>query len=395
MSNNLEKELRLSVEFFLEAFSKNELSYGLTSDRYPSSKENICSIAGTGFLFSALVIGVDFNYIEYQKAYDICLKAIKTIKNLETREGWYYHFYDKNNGEKIFWSELSNIDSCLLFLGLLTAGAFFKSEILDEALYILNRANFKFFLTEEKGKVFSMGVDYKNNFLGHWDRYAEQLMLYILGNASTNKEHKINKVPYYSFIRDKGSYMGHEFICSWVGSLFTYQYSQGYIDFRNTRDEKGVNWHENSVIASKVCYLFCKKNNKKFKSMNELSWGLTACACKDGYSGRYGFPPTGEGVYYIDGTIAPTAALSSIVFTPKESIKALDYFYTKERLIGKFGLKDSYNEDEDYYCDYYISIDKGMSMVMIANYLKETVWKYFNSLDIIKNSLKSLGIKKE
>ena len=34
------------------------------------------------------------------------------------------------------------------------------------------------------------------------------------------------------------------------GSLFTYQFSHAWVDFRGIVDEKGVNWFENSVHAT-------------------------------------------------------------------------------------------------------------------------------------------------
>jgi len=395
MDNNLLRELHLSVKYFLDVYSKKEASFGLVPDLYPSKKSDICSIAANGFFFASLVIGCDFGWLDFNEGYNIALKAAKVIKNLETKKGWYYHFYNISTGKKREYSELSNIDTSLMLVGLLTAGSYFGKEVLKEAKEILNRIDFRFFLTVKDGTVFAMAEDYRGSIYGHWDRYAEQLILYVLGAASTNENFNIDKVPYYAFIRDKGKFKDTEFICSWTGSLFTYQYSQAFIDFRHLIDENGVNWHENSKVASICAYEYARENNKEFKSFNELSWGLTACATKEGYSGRFGSPPTGEGVSYNDGTVAPTAALTSIVFTPEESIKALNHFYSIEKLVGEYGLKDSYNIDQDFYCDYYISIDKGASMVMIANYLKETVWKYFNSLDIIQNSLRKLGFRKE
>ena len=392
-NNNVERELYLCYKFFMDSHSKNECSFGLVPDSFPYKWDNTASIAGTGYLFSALVIGSEFGYMTKQEAEKIALKAIKTIEKLKSYHGWYYHFYEIDSGEPTRLSEISTIDTALLMAGVLTAGGYFKGEILKIGRKLLDRMNFQYFLIEYK-TMFSMSMNYKYNFQGHWDRYAEQLLLYILGAANTNPTHTMDKEIYYNFIRDKGSYKNFNFIYSWHGSIFTYQYSHAYIDFKDTYDRNGTNWFENSVNASLAAYQYALDCEGRFKSFHRLSWGLTACANVDGYSGRYGSPPCGEGILYNDGTIAPCGAIGSIVFTPQQSIAALDYFYNNIKIIGDYGLVDSYNEDKTYVCPYYISIDKGISMVMISNYLKGTIWKYFMCLEEIQNALVKLEIKR-
>lgn len=390
--DNVHRELYLCYKFFMDAYSKEEQSFGLVPDSFPSKWQNTSSIAGTGYLFSALVVGVDFGYISKEEANKIAIKAARTMRKLESYHGWFYHFYEIDTGEPTIHSEISTIDTALMVAGLLTAGSFFGGEVLEIARFILNRMNYQYFLLQY-GHMLSMSMNYQFNFQGHWDRYAEQLILYILGAAISNPEHCIDKEIYYNFIRDYGSYKNHNFIYSWHGSLFTYQYSQAYIDFRNYVDRDGVNWFNNSLEATKAAYEYAVDSEGEFKSFHRLSWGLTACANKGGYSGRYGSPPCGERKIYNDGTLAPCGAIGAIVFTPKESIDALNYFYTKNELTSDYGLLDSYNEDKDYFCPYYLSIDKGISMVMISNYLKETIWRYFMCLDEIQKALSKLEFK--
>ena len=390
--DNLERELYLSFKFFMDSHSKNECSYGLVPDSFPYKWDNTSSIAGTGYLFSALVIGCEFGYIDKEEAKEIAIKAAQTITKIKNYHGWYYHFYEIDTGEPTRLSEISTIDTTLMVAGLLTAGSYFQGEVLKIARKVLDRMNFQYFLIEYKN-MFSMSMNYQYNFQGHWDRYAEQLLIYILGAANQNPAHMMPKEIYYNFQRDYGNYKQYKFIYSWHGSLFTYQYSHAYIDFRNKKDRDGVDWFTNSINASKAAYQYAIDEEGKFKSFHRLSWGLTACANEGGYSGRYGSPPCGEGRLYNDGTIAPCGAIGSIVFTPKESIGALNYFYTKKQLINDYGLLDSYNEDKEYFCPYYLAIDKGITMVMISNYLKETIWRCFNCLDEIKHAFNVLEIK--
>ena len=391
--DNIERELLGCFKFFMDSYSKNECSFGLVPDSFPYKWDNTASIAGTGYLFSALVIGSEFGYIDKEKAREIALKASRTIMRLKAYHGWFYHFYEIDTGENTRLSEFSTIDTALLMAGMLTAGAYFGGEILKNARKLLDRMNFQYFLLEYK-TMFSMSMNYQYIFQGHWDRYAEQLILYILGAANQNPTHTMDKEIYYNFIRDRGNYKQYNFIYSWHGSIFTYQYSHAYIDFRGIVDRDGVNWFDNSVNASLAAYQYAIDEEGKFKSFHRLSWGLTACANEEGYSGRYGSPPCGERKIYNDGTIAPCGAIGSIVFTPEQSIASINYFYKNIKLISDYGLLDSYNEDKGFVCPYYISIDKGISMVMIANYLKGTVWKYFMSLEEIQRALEKLEMRK-
>ena len=392
INNNIERELYLSFKFFMDAYSKNDCSFGLVPDSFPSKWQNTASIAGTGYLFSALVVGSEFGYIEKEEAERIALKAVRIIKNIKSYHGWYYHFYEIDSGLPTRLSEISTIDTALLMAGILTAGSYFGGEILEIALFMLNRMNFQYFLLQYK-TMFSMSMNYQFDFQGHWDRYSEQLILYVLGAANTNPKHTMDKEIYYNFHRDVGKYKDYEFIYSWHGSLFTYQYSHGYVDFRGLKDRNGTDWFNNSVQASLAAHQYAVDNEGIYKSFNRYSWGLTACANDVGYSGRYGSPPCGLGTIYNDGTVAPCGAIGSIVFTPELSINALDYFYNKNQLVSDYGLLDSYNEDKKYVCPYYLSIDKGISLVMISNYLKGTIWKYFMALDCIQNALNKLEIK--
>lgn len=135
----------------------------------------------------------------------------------------------------------------------------------------------------------------------------------------------------------------------------------------------------------------------KFKTFNKNSWGLTACVAPRGYSGGYGASPSFSNLdIENDGTVAPCGAIGSIVFTPNESIKTLEYFYNNcSYLWGKYGLKDSYNlaRTKRWVSKEYLGIDKGIEILMIENYLTGFVWKYMMKNKYIRNGLKILEIK--
>ena len=169
-----------------------------------------------------------------------------------------------------------------------------------------------------------MGYSPERGFEGHWDFYAEQLMMYFLGAASPT--YPTNTDMFYDFQRREGSFGGYPaFIYSWHGSIFTYQFSHAWFDLRHLKDEKNVDWFENSIIASLSNRKYSMENNSLFKTLNKNSWGMTASDGPKGYNGHYGAIPNGynNDANYVDGTVPPTGAAGSIAFTPQESIKAL------------------------------------------------------------------------
>ncbi len=98
-----------------------------------------------------------------------------------------------------------------------------------------------------------------------------------------------------------------------------------------------------------------------------------------------------------DGTISPSGAAGSIVFTPELAIQALEHYYNDfPQFWGKYGLKDAYNleSDKPWYAKEYIGVDKGISMVMIENYLTGLIWEYFMKNKYVLQGLNELNIKK-
>ena len=60
---------------------------------------------------------------------------------------------------------------------------------------------------------------------------------------------------------------------------------------------------------------------------------------------------------------------------------------------GKYGFIDSYNlENGEWYSKEVIGIDKGISMLMIENYLTQLIWDCFMKNEYVKKGLEILGI---
>lgn len=392
------KELKKSYNFFIKEVNldKNSKGYGLIRDKTILAND-IASIASVGYGLAALIIGVEHKWISYKNAYDRANRTLDTfIKNVEGDNGFFYHFINIKNGKREWNCEISIIDTAIFICGALTAGEYFGKEIKDKAETLYKRIDWNWYRNKETNQ-FYMGYTPEKGFWGHWDMYAEQLMLYVLSVGSPT--YPIDRSIYYDFQRKKADYKDiKEIIYTYCGSLFTYQYSHAWINFKNLNDSEGINWFENSIKATKANRQYCIDNKDKYKTYGENSWGLTACLGPKGYCGFGAKPCDTDLKQQNDGTVTPCGAIGSIVFTPKESIKAMEYFYnTFPKLWGKYGFKDGYNleKEKPWFAKEYIGIDKGIELIMIENFLNGTIWKYFMQNQYINKGIRRLGFLKE
>lgn len=384
------KEQKLSFDFFWNEVSLKEKTYGLIRD---NTGHDVASVASVGFGLSAIPTGVENKWITREEGYERALKTLKTFfYNAEHKEGFFIHFLDMENASRTWQSEVSIIDTALFLMGALTVGEYFGGEVNDYFEKIYARVNWNWY-TDKQKNMFYMGYWYEKGFGGHWDLYAEQLMMYILGAASPT--HPTDPEMYYTFGRNIGKYGDYEMIYTWTGSIFTYQYTHAWIDFRKLKDRNGTNWFENSVLASKASRQYSIDMKSKYITFSENSWGLTACDSPTGYRGDFGAPPAGKNntVCKTDGTIAPAGALGSFVFMPEEVGEAAQNYAGIDKLNGKYGFKDAYNLDKNWISDIEIGIDKGIGILMYENYKTGMIWDIVMRNKYIKEGLKKLEIK--
>lgn len=394
MNDLLLKELKGSFDYFINEANNdsNSLGYGLVRDNTLVS--DVSSIAAVGYGLASLVIGVIHEWISYDDAYMRASGTLDTfLNNVEGKNGFYYHFIDFNSGKRVWDSEISIIDTCIFICGAIVVGNFFKGEIFFKSQELYKRIKWKWF---SKNNYFRIGYKPQKGFWGLWDSYAEQLILYVLGCGSPTNP--VDTVFYDSLHFSLGDYGDYKnIIYTHYGNLFTYQYSHAWIDFRGLIDKNGIDWFDNSVKATLANREYCINKKSKYKTYGENSWGLSACISPVGYKRDGALPSFPRVRLKNDGTIPLSGAVGSIVFTFDESIKAIKYYYNNPKLIGKYGLIDSYNlEKGEWYSNSFTGINKGIGMVMIENYLNGTIWNYFMMDDNVKRGLKLLGfIKKD
>ncbi len=414
----MERELRGCFDFFWNEWVSDPKSptYGLTNGDYVGlGRYSPIPIESQGFYLAAIVIGVERKWISRKEGYGRAVIALKTLGKLKHVRGFYYHFIDPDTGLR-GWNdahgvELSNGSTGTMIMGALVAGEYFGGEVRELAEELYARMDWKWFTNprtkhpylacfpEEKPEKEPHGGMNEQGFFGGWASYSEHMFLYVLGAGAPNPDFATGAESYYAMITYKGRYEGEEFIFCGTGAAFTYQWTHAFVDFRNMEDRLGRNWFENSRHAAVAARRYAIDRAGEIKGLGPNSWGMSACMSPSTvYSGMYGSKPIGAGHKLLeDGTVAPYGSSAFVVFTPRESIEALEYMYTIPGLVGKYGLYDAYSfmtkndGDRPWIGRSYLGIDKGLVLLMFENYSTQLIWKLFHKSRHVQKGLEVLG----
>src|SRR6185312_6122132 len=168
------------------------------------------------------------------------------------------------------------------------------------------------------------------------------------------------------------------------GPLFFAHYSFLGINPNSLSDAYANYWTQN-VAHSTINYDYCVANPLHFNGYNSNCWGLTASDENNGYSAH---APGND-----DGVISPTAAISSLPYTPTQSMNALHFFYYKlgDKIWGTYGFVDAFNLSNIWFANSYLAIDQGPEIIMIENYRSGMLWNLFMSCPEVQNGMRSLG----
>jgi Uncharacterized protein conserved in bacteria len=409
----------------------------LIPDRWPTP--SFSSIAAVGFGLTAYGIGAERGYVTREAAAERTLATLRSLLSMkqgpEPRgvsgyHGFYYHFLDMKTGERFepgdgAHIELSTIDTTLLVAGALFAQSYFdrdnptEEEIRRSAETLYERIEWTW--EEVRPHAVSMGWTPESGFhTWDWRGYNEAMIVVILALGSAT--HPIDPAAWATYhATDKwGTLYNQQFVQ--FAPLFGHQYSAVWIDFRGIKDPviaaHGIDWFENSRRATLAQHAYAIANPDSWRDYGETIWGLSACdgpmdatVTIDGrsrafhsYSGR----GVAEGDIRDDGTIAPTAAISSIVFTPELSIPAMRAMSTRygENLYAQYGFLDAFNPTlrtseklkhgridpaQGWFDVDYLGIDEGPIVAMIENYRSELVWKTMRKNEHVIRGLKRAG----
>ncbi len=434
-------ELSHDDEALLEDIQKRTFAFfwqttnpatGLALDRYPSKSAS--SIAAIGFALNSYCIGVHRGFISREKAANRVLETLRTLylipqgnnsSGLGGAAGFFYHFLNPTTGLRDGKNELSTIDTAILLAGIIFAQNYFDQEneteiaIRQGAELIFNRVAWNKLVV--RPPFISHGWSPENQTIGwDWGGYNEAMLVYILGIGADNfaLEPEAWSAWCSTYENFWGGHKDRQHLQ--FGPLFGHQFSHVWIDFKGIQDKymksKGIDYFENSRRATYQQRDYANENPKGFVEYSRDLWGLSACdgpgdvtikvngkniRCR-GYSARGSVLDE-----FDDGTIAPTAAISSIAFAPEISIPCLKNMLSKygKHIYGEYGFCDAFNpsfnspnnkfgkiiDGVGWIGTDYLGLDQGPIISMIENYRSGLIWKTMCKSKYVINGLKRAG----
>lgn len=365
-------------------------SDGSTRQNEPHRK--VANIAATGFALTALCIAAERQWVSPAAAR---LRARKTLrflwKNAPQEHGFFYHWMDVTTGARVWQSEASSIDTALLLAGALTARGYFDDdpEIKQLVTSIYERVDFAWMLNGDKA-LLSHGWHPETGFIQmRWNTYSEHMILNLLAIASPT--HPIPPSAWTAWHRQHVRQKGYSYIAG--GPLFIHQYSHAWFDFRNITEGHPpyTNYFTNSVIATYAHRTLCLEIASRLPSYSGNVWGVTASDSEKGYI-AWGEPPL-DGV--IDGTVVPSAAGGSLMFTPDISIAALRTMHAQlgKRIYGRYAFTDAYNPLSGWVGPDVIAINVGITLLSAENLRTGNVWRWFMSNPEMTRAIELCGFR--
>ncbi|MEX2602552.1 MAG: glucoamylase family protein, partial [Gracilimonas sp.] len=372
---------------------------GLARER--NSSGDVVTTGGSGFGLKAILVGIHRGFITRSQGIERLQKIVDFLDEADRFHGVWPHWMNGSTGDAIAFSTKDDggdlVETAFMAQGLITV-----REFLDES----NSAEKKL-ITDINNLLDTIEWDWytrggQNVLYWHWSPnygwdmnmqikgYNEALIIYVLAAASEN--HGIEPEVYHQGWASSGNIVnGKSFYgitlpvgYDYGGPLFFAHYSFLGLDPRNLSDTYANYWEQNRnhTLINREHNII---NPNNYVGYSSESWGLTA---SDNPFGYLAHEPTRD-----NGTITPTAAISSIPYTPEESMDAIRHFYyvLGDKLWGEYGFHDAFNPTEGWWANSYLAIDQGPIIIMIENHRSGLLWDLFMEAPEVQSALNELG----
>lgn len=374
---------------------------GLALDRrgVKDVADDRAAVGGSGFGVMCMIVAAERGWIRRAEALDRLLTMLEVLVRATCYHGALPHFIDGRNGATLPFTRKDDaadlVETSFLIMGLLCARQYFNGgDAREERL----RGLVDYIWRDVEWDWFTRGRD---SLTWHWSPnngwamdleirgWNECLITYVLAAASPR--YAIDPQVYH-----RGYAVGRDFVngrcyhgielplgADSGGPLYFAHYSFLGLDPRGLKDRYADYWRQN-LAQVRINHAHCVAAAKAHRGYGPACWGLTSSDGPDGYAGH---APA-----YDDGTIAPTAALSSLPYTPAESLAALRHFLKAhgKKLWGRYGFVDAFNEGRGWYADTFLAIDQGPIVVMIENHRSGLLWNLFMAVPEIQTALRRL-----
>ena len=374
---------------FLYFWEGAEPNSGLAPERYhvdgvyPQNDANVVTSGGSGFGIMAILAGIDRGYVTREEGLARMERIVSFLEKADRFHGAYPHWWYGDTGKVKPFGQKDNggdlVETAFLMQGLLAVHQYYANGN-DKEKAIAQRIDRLW--REVDWDWYRKGG--QNVLYWHWSPtygwemdfpihgYNECMIMYILAAASPT--HGVPAAVYHEGWAQNGAIVSPHKV---EGIELHLRYQGG---------EAGPCYFNEMRNLTLVNREYCIRNPKHYKGYGPDCWGLTASYSVDGYAAHGPLERDDRGV------ISPTAALSSIVYTPDQSLQVMHHLYEMgDKVFGPYGFYDAFSETADWYPKRYLAIDQGPIAVMIENYRTGLLWKLFMSHPDVQNGLKKLG----
>jgi len=371
---------------------------GLARERNTSG--DIVTIGGSGFGVMSLIVAMERQYITRDDGLTRLAQILHFLETCDRFHGAWPHWLNGATGKTVPFSTLDNggdiVETSFMIQGLLAMREYLhgtdprEESLISRISNLWETVEWDWFTNGQEVLYWHWSPTNFFNMNYRIRGYNETLITYVL--AASSPTHAIPASAYHNGYAGNGSIRNGKKYFGIVlplggdfgGPLFFTHYSFLGLDPRNLLDDYADYWVQN-VNQSLINMSYCVANPKSYIGYSADCWGLTASDNQAGYSAH---SPTND-----LGVITPTAAISSLPYTPEQSMKAIRLFYYRlgDKLWGPYGFYDAFNITYGWWADSYISIDQGPIIVMIENYRTGLLWELFMKTPEVQAGLTKLG----
>jgi hypothetical protein len=371
-------------------------SCGMARER--NSSGDVVTTGGSGFGIMAMIVAMQRGFISRADGIARLDKILGFLETCDRFHGVWPHWLNGVTGKTVPFSTKDNggdlVETSYMIQGLISIRQYLDSTVTSENTEIQRINNlyksveFDWFTNKQNALYWAWSPDFGYNL--QIQGYNETLITYIL--AASSSTHTITMDIYTKGYANNGgikngrSYYGYLLPLGqdYGGPLFFTQYTFLGVDPRHLKDQFADYWEQN-VNQSLINFTYCQTNPQKYPGYGPGIWGLTASDNPWGYNAQ---SPTND-----LGVITPSAAISSIVYTPAQSLNALktDYYFLGNHLWGNYGFYDAFDIKEGWWANSTLAIDQGPIICMIENYRTGLLWDLFMSAPEIRKGLTKLG----
>lgn len=393
-----------SFRYYWDAAEPNS---GMARESQPGDDDTI-ALGASGFGAMAMIVAADRGFVPREATVARLNRITGFLERADRFKGAWAHFMSGRTGKalplfQIYDDGADLLETAFMMQGLLAARGYYtratpeEQELRARITRLWEAIDWDWFRATPKRDAlyWHWSPNYGFQIANRMEGFNETMIPYLLAIASPTHPSpasiydtgftRQNDNPYGGYGERYGvprTFLGITTTQNYFpqtaiskgspGPLFFTHYSFLGYDPRGVKDRFSNYFDANRQIA-RISQAYSIANPAKFKGYGADSWGLTAV---DGPEDEYHeYKP----FLTDDGTVAPTGAVSSYVYTPEASMLAIRHWYRDlgAGLWDIYGFRDSFNEQRDWYSGITMGLNQAPQTVMIENARTGLVWRSF------------------